>query len=682
MRCFMVKRMLTVIMFLLIVVPDSFSFAVNEEKQPHEEWTARISPGIRGGNGRTLYYVDGLIPFFRKKNSLFFANPRAVFGSNDTEEVNLGFGYRHLLYDDRMFWGINGYFDTQRSENNLRHNQVGFGLEAIVTEWIDFRSNFYFPVSGKKTISEGTRYRFAQRSFLSYRGTNYEEPLPGLDYEGGVLIPGISDIIETRVYLGGYYYDSEIEDDINGIKGRIEIRPFPPLSINFEIKDDNAFGTDILVGGCLSIPIPFKGWEYYRKKRGKRKPRERMTDLVVRDIDVVSKKSTRESNTQKIYDMVYVDNKNTTGIEDGSLDHPYDTMTEGLSALSDSQTMYVFRGNGNYTGNFTVSNENTIIWGEGYEAFPGCGGECYPVLDGNNSGNVFTVSADNVEIRGLKIQNSGGSHAGLYALNVSGGNIHHNVITGNRDNVYVLIDGGVLVAGGDTKDILGAQNAAPVEITSVDHGFVNGDAVKITEVEGMVELNSNVYEVVVIDANRFSLRDIDTSIPIDSSAFSVYVSGGKAEEKIAKTVSGWTVSNNIISQGVRNGVLIYSDFSTVSGFAITDNTVSGSGEHGIYVVNDGNSTISDFTFTNNTMTGNKRAIGIIDYGLNPTFSNVNFGDASAGTGGYNSIYNSLAEDFQNQSSGSFKAENNYWGGGEPTLPAGVDYKPYLTTDPN
>ncbi|HUU51102.1 MAG TPA: inverse autotransporter beta domain-containing protein [Nitrospinota bacterium] len=413
------------------------------QSQSLQEWPAKISPGLRGGNGRTLYYVDGLIPFFRKKNSLFFANPRAVFGSNDTEEVNIGMGYRHLLFNDKMFLGINGYFDTQRSENNYRHNQLGLGLEAIITEWFDLRSNFYFPVSGKRTLSEGTGYRFAQRSFLSHTINNFEEPLRGLDYEGGVLIPGISDIIETRAYLGGYNYDSEIGDDINGIKGRIEIRPFPLLAINVEIRDDNAFETDVLVGGYISIPLSFKGWKDYFKKRGKRKPRERMTDLVVRDIDVVSNKSTRESNEQKIYDMVYVDNRNTTGIEDGSLDHPYDTMTEGLSALSDGETLYVFQGSGNYTASllnpFIVSNQNTIIWGEGHEAFPGCGGGGYPVLDGDNLALPgLRVSADNVEIRGLKVQNSGfAGYAGIYGFDVSGGNIHHNILTNNADGLRV-----------------------------------------------------------------------------------------------------------------------------------------------------------------------------------------------------------------------------------------------------
>jgi len=593
-----------------------------------QEWPAKISPGLRGGNGRTLYYVDGLIPFFREKNSLFFVNPRAVFGSNDTEEVNIGMGYRHLLYKDKMFLGINGYFDTQRSENNYRHNQLGLGLEAIITEWFDLRSNFYFPVSGKRMLSEGTGYRFAQRSFLSYTGTNFEEPLRGLDYEGGVLIPGISDIMETRAYLGGYYYDSEIGDDIDGIKGRIEIRPFPLLAINVEIRDDNAFETDVLVGGYISIPLSFKGWKDYWKKRGKRKPRERMTDMVMRDIDVVSNKSTRES-TEKIYDMVYVDNSYTGDKEDGSLDHPYKEMDDGLSALSDGYTLYVFQGSGNYTGNFTVSNQNTIIWGEGYEAFPGCGGAGYPVLDGNNSGNVLTVSRDSVEIRGLKIQNSGSDFfdSGIFAANRKSGNVHHNIITDNFYNIYVQQWGGVTVL-----------NWTIADNTITDAG------------------NSGIY------------------IQPDGS-------GGSG-------LSGFTISGNTVSGNGSYGIYLRDYGATVSNFVFSRNRITNNNNIGIWIWNSGILTAySDFTFTNNIITDHS-SYGIVfseDFAAT-TFTDMNLGNAATGEGGYNSIYNNTTADFINNTNNSFTAQNNYWGGVPPTVggahPELVDTTHPLTTDPN
>ena len=671
-----------------------------------QEWPAKISPGIRGGNGRTLYYVDGLIPFFRKKNSLFFANPRAVFGSNDTEEVNIGMGYRHLLYNDRMFLGINGYFDTQRSENNFRHDQLGFGLEAIITEWFDLRSNFYFPVSGTRTLPDSVSYRFAQRSFLSHTINNFEEPLRGLDYEGGVLIPGISDIIETRAYLGGYHYDSEIGDDIDGIKGRVEIRPFPLLAVNVEIRDDNAFETDVLVGGYISIPLSFKGWKDYWKKRGKRKPRERMTDMVMRDIDVVSNKSTRDLGESKMYDMVYVDNSNT-GFEDGSLDHPYNTLTKGTDALSSGKWLYVFKGNGNYAGGQTIDDNNITIWGEGHEAYPGCGGGSYPVIDGNIAGHVIIVSVDDVQIMGLRIQGSqiGTDHAGIMGDNVSGGNIHHNIITDNEYGVRVWSDVGNTVSNWTVANNTLSDNAS----VGINFGGGGGSLTNSTfsnntissQAYGIHFYNGNIFDNVsgvTISGNTISghtqrginIFTIDTGSISDATISQNTVSSNNVgiylgTNNLGGGLSVFTFSDNTISGNSSHGISMFVENSTVSNFVFSRNRLINNDESGFRMhVPDpsGPSTVSDFIFTNNTMTGNIHAIELLDHGPNATFNNVNFGDASAGTGGYNSIYNNTAEDFYNESSGSFTAENNYWGGEEPTLPVSVDYDPYMTSDPN
>ena len=44
---------------------------------------------------------------------------------------------------------------------------------------------------------------------------------------------------------------------------------------------------------------------------------------------------------------------------------------------------------------------------------------------------------------------------------------------------------------------------------------------------GMGPLNNNRYRIVVIDSTHFSLKDVITGEPIDSSAFPAYVSGGR-----------------------------------------------------------------------------------------------------------------------------------------------------------
>lgn len=70
--------------------------------------------------------------------------------------------------------------------------------------------------------------------------------------------------------------------------------------------------------------------------------------------------------------------------------------------------------------------------------------------------------------------------------------------------------------------------------TTTAHGFQTNQIVRITDLgsdmptaRGMDQLNNNRYKIVVIDSDDFSLKDVITGEPIDSSAFTAYVSGGR-----------------------------------------------------------------------------------------------------------------------------------------------------------
>ena len=43
----------------------------------------------------------------------------------------------------------------------------------------------------------------------------------------------------------------------------------------------------------------------------------------------------------------------------------------------------------------------------------------------------------------------------------------------------------------------------------------------------MAQLNNNRYKIVVLTATTFSLKDVITGEPIDSTAFTAYVTGGR-----------------------------------------------------------------------------------------------------------------------------------------------------------
>jgi len=68
-----------------------------------------------------------------------------------------------------------------------------------------------------------------------------------------------------------------------------------------------------------------------------------------------------------------------------------------------------------------------------------------------------------------------------------------------------------------------------VVTTSTAHGMVDGDMVRIWAGTGMDEIKNFVYEVDVLSTTTFSLIHRDTGASIDTSGFSAYTSGARAE---------------------------------------------------------------------------------------------------------------------------------------------------------
>jgi len=68
--------------------------------------------------------------------------------------------------------------------------------------------------------------------------------------------------------------------------------------------------------------------------------------------------------------------------------------------------------------------------------------------------------------------------------------------------------------------ITGATQANPCQITSPGHSLVPGTLIYIGNVKGMTQLNSAIYSITVVDANNFTLDNVN------STGFGVYTGGG------------------------------------------------------------------------------------------------------------------------------------------------------------
>lgn len=156
---------------------------------------------------------------------------------------------------------------------------------------------------------------------------------------------------------------------------------------------------------------------------------------------------------------------------------------------------------------------------------------------------------------------------------------------------------GVAVAAsfGERFDILSISLASPGSIVcSSNHQFVRGDSVYISNVGGMTELTTGFYVVNTEGSAALTVKDYATGVPVDTSLFTPYTSGGKIEygTKIFDILNYYVVTaiaaNGVdeslasSSVSVTNNLYVNGAFNT-----ITWSTVTGAIRYNIYKIQSG-----------------------------------------------------------------------------------------------
>jgi parallel beta-helix repeat protein len=133
---------------------------------------------------------------------------------------------------------------------------------------------------------------------------------------------------------------------------------------------------------------------------------------------------------------IYVDDDNTQGPWDGTLEHPFQRIQDGINHSQDSDTVYVFSGV--YYEHVWVNKTISLI-GEDRNT---------TIIDANHSGVCAFLVSGHVHVTGFTMQNSGTAwynDAGVGIKNL-GHDSHGNIIEGNimQHNYY-----GVFAWGSD-----------------------------------------------------------------------------------------------------------------------------------------------------------------------------------------------------------------------------------------
>lgn len=619
---------------------------------------------------RSSFYIDYLLSLFYSKDKtlLVFFNPKETQHRPHGEEMNMGLGVRKAFPKQNFILGFHTFYDKKYTVNELWHYQIGFGFEYL-SEPLDFRFNFYDPLTRAKTVESLTSYEFGPSGLLVSR--TKEEPLKGFDLECGLPLPFTKRFFSTRIYPGAFYYNSKLSKDVSGFRFRTETELTRYASLDLTLNSRNSQETEFVAGLRFTIPLDINRlWDKTPKTErpikitSKDYLQERLFERVVRDLDVQSSKATQkepyiDSSTGKPLELIFVDNSKNSTLPDGTYTNPYATITQAFnsSRYGEGKYIYVFKGNASYYGNYTLANRVTL-WGSAYNGgFKGLPTSGYPLIDGEGVGDIITL-ANNNQVMGLQIQNPGNSSKGcIYFGNINYANIHHNIFAG--------------LTGQNRRGIRGSVTSGTTTIDAHHNTFekdtnYNQPATGVgrIEVRNSASLVARIYENVIQTGEGvgiLSYNSARTNVTIWDNAM-VVPTGGTGSSGVTIRLSGSSIQNVTIynnSLASRNDVFTYGTGISLS--ILSTGTINAN----IYKNNCYNNT---YGVQVNNAAGNL---------------NVDLGDGSLGSTGNNAIYNNTV--YAVDSNVTIKAENNWWGSANP--PASlfngtVDYEPWLLANPN
>ena len=173
--------------------------------------------------------------------------------------------------------------------------------------------------------------------------------------------------------------------------------------------------TSIWINGVEVVPLDSSvSWLYpYNLSEG-------TNNISITSRDTVGNESSEVTAIIEYDPNIYVDAANTTGVEDGTQTHPFNSIIEGIDAVAPGKSVIVAVGT--YKEQLIIdrsitlrgaSRDNTFITGSGL------------------TGNLITIEEDYVIITGFTIDGANSTAKGIYFDNCSSININNNTIQNN-----------------------------------------------------------------------------------------------------------------------------------------------------------------------------------------------------------------------------------------------------------
>ena len=404
---------------LLYAHPPAINHSSNTI-QPH------ITAEVLAGN-HTLGLVDALIPMpinqELNKDELLFLDGRGHISSDASEEINLGLGYRRILGNQSYILGGYAFYDGMASPQDHYLQEMTVGIERLGHLW-DGRANYYQPI-GKKKFEISRTYSnptIAEHFVTVNHEEKFETAVPGYDIElGGVLTGNLPRGLKG--FLSYYHFGWHNDAKMDGERIRFEQELTPSAKLVAFVQYDNQrhwqsyFGLRLSFGGVkhtVGSESPLH-----------RPIKQRLTDFIIRDLNVVIANSSEALAYQAPDYLLFVDNT-VESSGDGSIKAPFASLDDALAVAKSSDLIFMETGTGTYDiGNITLHPNQRITSGH-YDVRLPDSEDLLPFLDQERPVMVGTIKL---------------THGNqLHNLIVDGKNTEHYGIYGNYANFVRLMD--------------------------------------------------------------------------------------------------------------------------------------------------------------------------------------------------------------------------------------------------
>lgn len=601
------------------MVPDKFlSFASilvlaviaagsGASAQEQKLWDPVVDLSLKGGNNRSLGSLNFMAPLKQDRDRMIFGDARIVLSDQDTQEGNIGLGYRQITSAPGQDVILGGYvfYDHRKSEYDNSFHQITAGAEVIGKNW-DSRVNVYKPIGEEQKLAyNGGSTAALQGTQVFVRdGRVYESSFSGFDLELGHTVPFTDN--RVRAYGGYFKFNGQKgTKDIDGIRTRVaaDINEWVRLGAEYQFADD-VRGDSVF--GEIRVRMPLDGWHSKKVKPERTALQSRMMEPIVRDIDIVttSQQSTETfkalaaDGSGESVDVFFVDNT-AAGGGDGSQERPFNTLAAAQTAAGKFDTIYVLNGDGTTTGmnaGITIDDRGQRLLGSGVDlvlnssniAIPSGSSANIASLDKfvirkattvpvitNGAGVGVTVTAHDAEVAGLAV--SGATSHGIHAINVNNSSVH-DVISNSNGGSGVLID----------------ANASTIDKANVYNVIANANAGRGVYV--LSQSGGSITNAVVDNVQASN----NTSTGVNIEAF------GAASRINAISASNLTTHRNGAS-GINVGALDSGTTGNISVTSVTANNNTGAGvvvqANGTATSTVGNVAVSNVSATSNTTYG-------------------------------------------------------------------------------